>query len=321
MSAKKVIKAIRSYSSFLISSHVGAEGDALGGELALASLLTRLGKSAYIVNSDRPPDNYAFLPGVKKIRGNLSKDKFQAAFIIDCPDKQRIGNVLKLIDQAKPIINIDHHMDNKKFGQVNWIDSKASSVGEMIYRLFHLTQTKLTRNDALNIYTAMLTDTGSFRHANTDSTTHLIAGELLQLGIEPAKIYSRIYENNSMQDAAIVAKIISRMSFAVKNKIAWVKINKGILKKMKSRHEILDKIFDFAKSIKTVKTVIVFCQVDEHRVKLSLRSKSPIDVQKIAKLFSGGGHKCASGCTIKGSLKEAEQKVLKEIKKALNARY
>ena len=317
MGVNQLIRAIKEYSKFLITSHINAEGDALGSALALASLLRKLGKQAFVVNRDEVPENYSFLPGAAGVRQSLNKRSFQAAFIIDCADKDRIGSIAKLIDKEKLVINMDHHIDNKKFGKINWIDPRASSTGEMIYRLFELTQTKLDKKDALNIYTAIVTDTGSFRHSNTTSATLRIASELLKFGIEPAKTYSRVYENNSVENILLVAKIISKLSFSAGNKIAWVKIRTPEFKKIQASHEILDKILDFARSINTVKVVIIFSQVEKGLVKLSFRSKSPINVQRIAKIYDGGGHKFASGCTIRGSLKEAEQKVLRQLKQAL----
>lgn len=317
MSAKKVIRAIRKYTRFLLTSHIGLEGDALGSELALASLLRKLGKQVWLVNSDRAPANYGFLPGIKKIRHNLKKCDFQVAIIVDCPDKKRIGRIAQLIDQGTPIINIDHHTGNKEFGQVNWVNPHASSAGEMIYQLFKLKKVKLDKEDAFNIYTAIVTDTGSFRHFNTASSTHLVASQLLKLGINPAEIYSRIYENNSVEDVYLVNRIVSNLRFAADNKIAWVKINRGLFKKIEARREILDKILDFARSVNTVKIVIVFSEVGRRLIKLSLRSKPPVDVHRVASLFSGGGHKFASGCIIKGSLHEVEQRVLREAKRAL----
>ncbi|MBL7084864.1 MAG: bifunctional oligoribonuclease/PAP phosphatase NrnA [Candidatus Omnitrophica bacterium] len=319
MSAKKIIKAIKGYSKFLITSHVNVEGDALGSELALASLLRKLGKTVRIVNADKPPVSYNFLPGANKVSCNLNKRSFQAAAVIDCATNQRIGKVARLIGPEKPIINIDHHIDNKRFGKINWIDPKASSVGEMIYRLFTLTKTKLDKKDALNIYTAILTDTGSFRHSNTTSKTLSICSKLLKFGINPAKVYSEIYESHTVQDVSLVTRLISKLSFAANKKIAWVVIAENDFRKIKGRHEVLDKILDLAKAIDVVKVVIIFSRINNRLVKLSLRSKGPIDVQKIAKLFGGGGHKLASGCVIEGSLKEAEQKVLRQVKKALNS--
>lgn len=318
MNAKKVIQAIKKCSRFLIVSHVDLEGDALGSELALASLLNKLGKTAYIVTSDKKlVDNYKFLYGGKKIYRRLDSDKFEAVFIIDCANRERIGKISNLIGRKKLIINIDHHRDNQKFGQVNWIDPQASSTGEMIYRLFELTRTKLGKQDALTIYTAILTDTGSFRHANTTSRVFQICSRLLEFGVEPVKVYTKIYENNSAQDIALAAQIISKISFAANNRIAWLAINQSSLKQIQGKHEVFDKLLDFARSIGTVKVVLIFSQVNKGLIKLNLRSKSPVDVQKVARAFGGGGHKFASGCKFKGTLKQAKQALLKRVKQAL----
>jgi len=317
MSAEKIIETIKKHSEFLITSHIDLEGDALGSSLALASLLRKLGKRAFVVSNDRPPSNCRFLSGAKCIRHRLGRSRFEVAFIIDCPSRKRIGRVSKLIDREKLIINIDHHRDNERFGTVNWVDPGSSSTGEMIYRLFKLTRTKLDRKDALNIYTAILTDTGSFRHANTTGTVFYICSRLLKLGIEPVKVYTRIYENNSVQDAALLAKMFSRLSFTTDNKVAWLRISRDVFKRITGKHEILDKVFDYAKSIRTVKVVLIFAQKGSRLTKLSLRSKPPMDVQKVALSFGGGGHKFASGCLIKASLREAERVVLKQVRRLL----
>lgn len=317
MGKQEVVKAIKKYAKFLITAHVGLEGDALGSELALASLLRKLGKTAYIVNGEAVPSNYGFLPGAGKICQRLIGNDFQAVFIIDCSQKSRIGAVAGQIGCGLPIINIDHHIDNKGFGQVNWVDQHVSSAGEMIYHLFKLTKVKMDRDDAVNIFTAISTDTGSFRYSNTTSATFHICGELLKFGINPAQIYTKIYEGNSAQDVLYLAKIISRINFAAKAKVAWVRINQREFKRIKAKHEIIEKALDFAKSITTVEVVAIFSQLKPRLIKLSLRSKGAINVQKIALIFGGGGHICASGCTIKGSISEVEKKVLKQIRGAL----
>lgn len=318
MSAKKIIQAIKRYSKFLITSHIDLEADALGSELALASLLRKLGKSAFIVNAGRTSSIYRFLPGVETVSHHLAGRRAEAAFIIDCSNKSRAGYLADLINRDLPIINIDHHIGNKNFGHVNWVDSSASSTGEMIYELFELFKVGLDKSDALNIYTAILTDTGSFRHSNTSARTHHICSKLLGQGINPAKIYAQIYENNSLKDMRLLLKVTSRLHVVAKNRIAWIRINRSAFKGLKASPQILDRILDFAKAIDSVKVVLIFSQKGTGVVKLNLRSKSPVNVQRVAQSFGGGGHRFASGCTIKGSLKDVEKMVLKQVKKALN---
>jgi len=317
MSVRKVVKAINKYSSFLVTSHLDAEGDALGSELALASLLRKMGKRVCIVNNEKPSANYNFLSGIDKIRTKLKANTYDATLIVDCPSKKRIGTTLTLLKDVTRIINIDHHIDNQMFGEINWVDPEASCVGEMIYELFSLVDVKLDKKDALPIYIAMLTDTGSFRHANTTSKTLRIASELLKFGIKPAKAYSRIYEKNSAKDVSLGCAIISNLCFSANNQIAWAKIDQGTIRALNSKHEILDKVLDFAKSVSSVKVVAVFSQLSKNFIKVSLRSKAPVNIQKVALVFGGGGHKLASGCVIKTNIEEAEKMLIKEIKKVL----
>ncbi|MFC1699132.1 bifunctional oligoribonuclease/PAP phosphatase NrnA [Candidatus Omnitrophota bacterium] len=326
MSKGKVIQAIKRHSNFLISSHVGLEGDALGSELALASLLGKLGKRALIINNDAVPANYSFLAKAKQALaiGSLGKETlrkirnnyFQAAIILDCSQKHRIGKVISLIDHL-PVINIDHHLDNKGFGQINWIDPGASSAGEMVYHLFAQAKLCLDKDDALNLFTAISTDTGFFRHANATSATFHICAELVKLGVSPAEIYSRVYEDNSAQQAGYLGKIISRMRFVAGKQIAWTEIRPAEFSKISGKHEVMDRVLDFARSIKTVQVAIIFSQVNKDLIKVSLRSKPPVNVQKIALSFGGGGHRCAAGCVLQGGMKQAVEIILKHTRRIL----
>ncbi|MFH1045417.1 MAG: bifunctional oligoribonuclease/PAP phosphatase NrnA [Candidatus Omnitrophota bacterium] len=316
MSIEQVSKALKKYSHFLITSHFNAEGDALGSTLALASLLRKMGKRVEMVNSDSISFNYAFLPGVHSIAKRPRSSSFEAVCVVDCPILKRIGAIAEFI-KDKPLIVIDHHIDNKKFGQVNWVDPRASSVGEMVYSLFKRLKVSLDKKDALNIYIAMLTDTGSFRHANTTSNVLHTAAELLKFGLEPSVVYSRIYEQNSLEEMRNVARVILGFSFEQEDKIAWVELSKAMCRAVEWRNELLEKVFDFARSISPVKVAIVFSHLGADTLKVSFRSKPSVNVQKIAGCFGGGGHKCASGCRIQGDLREMQQKVLAEVKKAV----
>jgi phosphoesterase RecJ-like protein len=318
MSMNQVIKAIKKNSRFLITSHVSAEGDALGSALALASLLRKKGKKAYVVNADKTPSNYTFLPGAKKILSNIKASAFDVAIIVDCPVIQRIGNIVNVINN-KPIIVIDHHIDNKRFGKINWIDPDASSVGEMIFALFKKMRVKIDKKDALNLYAALLTDTGSFKHANTSAKVLEIASELVRCGVVPSDIYRKIYETNTQEDVMYLAKLISSLSFTANGKIAYLEIKKNMCKKIDGRAELIDRVFDFAKSIYKVKAVVLFYELSGNLVKLSLRSKHPVNVQKVAKKFGGGGHCCASGGRINGKYNQIRNSVLNELKRTVKA--
>ena len=152
MSIEKVIQTIKDKDNFLITTHINPECDALGSELAFSGLLKRLGKSCFIVNEETPPREYKFLPGINSIKTikhlNQIKD-FNIAVVLDCSDLNRTGKVSKLITQDKFIINIDHHISNTRFGDVNWVQTKSSCVCEMVYRLYKRLKVPFDRNAAL----------------------------------------------------------------------------------------------------------------------------------------------------------------------------
>ena len=171
---KAVIEAIKNNKKFLITAHVNLEGDSLGSQLAMKELLTGMGKAAFILDNDPVPEHYRFLPKAGEISNRLDKvEDFDAAVVLDCPTLKRTGKVKDIISKSPSlVINIDHHISNEKFGGINWVDPHASSAGEMVYRLFKEIGVKLTKEVALSLYIAILTDTGSFNYDNTSRVTH-----------------------------------------------------------------------------------------------------------------------------------------------------
>ena len=166
--------------TFLVSSHINLEGDALGSELALASLLKRLGKKVFVLNQDSAPAEYSFLPGLKSVIHENSPLEYDVAILADCSDISRIGKITKVIKKDALMINIDHHISNTKFGDINWVEPYASCACEIVYKLFKHLKMKINKAEALLLYTGILADTGSFKYSATSSFTHKVASELLE---------------------------------------------------------------------------------------------------------------------------------------------
>lgn len=311
---RETINIINNYNKFLITSHIDPEGDALGSQLALAKLLEKKGKFVNIVNDQKIPDNYNFLPGIDKISSELKGD-FEIAIFLDSPIISRIGKVINLIDlKSKTIVNIDHHISNTNFGDVNWVDIESSSCGEMVYKLFKGLDEEIDKESALNLYTAIFVDTGSFRYSNTTSQTHRIAAELLNYGIKPEEVYEKVYETNTAAEVKLLGLALSRVCLSRDNKICWVKITREMLKTLKIELKKTDEFINFARSIAGVEVAILFTERRKNEIKISFRSKGRIDVNKLAQFFGGGGHRTASGCRIKGSLGEIEKNVITKTK-------
>lgn len=321
---KEVIKAINANSKFLITAHINLEGDSLGSQLAMKELLISMGKKAYILDSDAVPDHYKFLPKADEVSNDLDKiEPFDAAVVLDCPTLKRAGRVNKIIkENAKVVINIDHHISNEKFGDINWVDPNASSAGEMVYRLYKETGAKLTKEVALSLYIAILTDTGSFNYDNTSSVTHEIAGELLGYGLDPALVSESVYERRSLEDIRLLALVLDTLKINGDGNVAYLEVTRGMLNKTGADIAKSEGLINYARSIDKVKVAVLFKEdlKEKRKINISFRSKGngeTIDVNKIASVFGGGGHMRASGCVITGSLEEAKKKVLAEVEKEI----
>lgn len=338
MSLKKVVDCIRRHKNFLITSHTNLEGDALGSELAFYLLLKKLGKGAVIVNEDDVPCEYDFLPqksNIKKfssksgipphLKSQVEKDnlkkriRFDCLVVLDCSDLRRTGTVYKINTGNTPILNIDHHISNQRFGDVNWVDLDSSSCSEMIYKLYKKLGITLDRDAAILLYVGILTDTGSFRYSNATSFTHKAVSELLKHNIDIPQIFKNIYENITFQDTKLLARILSDMRSSAGGKIAWLKIKRNILKNKKLSFDLSETLLNFGRAIKDVEVCVLFKENLGARdeVRVNFRSQGKVDVNRIASFFGGGGHKAASAATIKGNIDQIRRRVLNKIQESL----
>lgn len=323
MSLKKCVECVKKHKFFLITSHTSPEGDALGSELALLSLLKKLNKVGVIYNADKFPPEYGFLPGKERI--NIFKKsaypiKFDCMAVVDSSDLGRIGEVYKLnLISGKPILNIDHHISNKKFGDVNWVEPYASSCAEMIYRLYKALNVHPDKETALALYVGILTDTGSFHYANTSSFTHRVVAELLKYNLNTVQIYKNIYENIPFKDLQYLAKVLRLIKLGGQGKIAWLKLPASALKIQGLSFDLSEHILSFCRAIRGIEVVAIFKENlgAKNEIRVNFRSQGKADVNKIARQFGGGGHKTASGATIKGDIDNVVKRVLAKIKEEL----
>lgn len=318
MSLNEICLSIKKHNNFLITAHTSPEGDALGSQLGFYNLIKKLGKRATIICDDQLPAGYDFLPGIKHIRclGKKFKYiKFDCLVVLDCADLKRTGRVYQLNTHNKPVVNIDHHISNKIFGDVNWVDAHTSSCSEMIYKLSKRLGLPMDKHTALVLYTGIMTDTGSFRYSNTSSSTFKIAAELLKFGVNVAGVYRHAYENIPPQQVKLLLKILSNIKFFAQGRIATFKIDAELKKAKISGIDLADYVLTFGRAIKGVEVVILLKHSLGLRsfVRVNLRSQGRVDVNKIASFFGGGGHKAAAGCTIAGGVPVVRRKVIAKI--------
>ena len=319
MSIRTVKQAIKKFNKFLITSHINPEGDAIGSQVAMACLLRKLGKESVMLDESPVPQVLKFLPGSENICREMPQDfNYQAVIMLDCPDLTRIGRVNEYIKKDSAIINIDHHISNINFGNYNWVDPDISSAGEMVYDLFRAFKLKIDMEEALSLYAAIMTDTGSFRYSNTSSKTHRIIAELIDIGVKPYEMHTKIYETSSVQDTNLLGEALQTMKLTEDGKVAWLWVTKDMLKKTKASLEGTEGIINFARSIDGVEIAILFRETGtDERVKVSFRSKGKVDVNKLAGVFGGGGHPTASGCSVFGKMEDVEKKVLDAAKEMI----
>jgi len=322
VSLNEICRSIKKYNNFLIAAHTSPEGDALGAQLGFYRLIKKLGKQATIVSDDPLPYGYDFLPGVQHIR-RLSKEfkyiKFDCLVVLDCADLKRTGRVYKLCRDNKPVLNIDHHISNQIFGDVNWVDAQASSCSEMIYKLYKRLHLAMDKDTALVLYTGIMTDTGSFRYANTSGFTFKVAAELLKFGVNVAQVYRYTYENIPAQEVKLLLEILSKIKFFGQGRIAAFQIDSGLYSGKKSAMDLADQCLTFGRAIRGVEVVVLFKDSLslKSQVRVNLRSQGRVDVNKIAAFFGGGGHKTAAGCTLPGKVPAVRRKVIARICQSL----
>lgn len=318
---KKVLDALRKHKSFLISTHVNPDPDALGSELSMAIYLRALGKDVHIVNEEPAPQRLAFLPQARQVRGYAkSRDiACDAAIILDCGELDRIGKVQKLISSGTFVVNIDHHVTNDFFGDINLVEPKASSTAEVLYALFKESGHALTKDLAFNLYVGVMTDTGSFRFENTTARTHAICADLMRFGFSVTDIYRKVYASIPYKDLKEFTKLISRFDVLYSGRVVCIELSRTILARFSKQFDLRDTIFQFLRAMHGVDVFVIFTEVGARKTRINLRSSSKFDVAKLASVFSGGGHKRASGCTIDKGMKEARQTFLGRIGKLLRA--
>jgi phosphoesterase RecJ-like protein len=278
-------------------------------------MLKALNKDAYVVLRDRVPPAYEVLPGSELVivQDDVT-DTYDAAFIIECSDVERPG-LPGLGNQF--VVNIDHHSTTVPFGDINWIDSTAAAVGEMIYNLCKALGVEVTKEIAECIYTALLTDTGSFHFSNTTERTLKIASELVRRGVEPARVSQALFYSNSYSKIRLLGLVLSNIERDESGRIAWITMDRATMYETGASEEDSDGIVNHALSIDEVEAVAFFKELSPGAYRVSLRSKGKHNVAKVAELFGGGGHRNAAGCRITADLEEVKQLIIEGLQNCL----
>ncbi len=302
----QVVELIENKNRFGITTHIKPDGDGVGSSLGLCWLLRSLGKSAEVIVRGEIPVSYRSLPGADEIRDIESlDDDYDAIFIIECSDLERPG-IKGLEDQFT--VNIDHHATSEHFGTINWIDSTASAVGEMIYNLCKAIGGRVSREIAECVYMALVTDTGSFHFSNTTDRTLKVASELIKAGAKPATISEAVYNNYPWSRIELMRQVLATVRRDESGKVAILRQTLEMRKIAEAVDGDNNGFVNIPLAAREVLAVVYMREVGPDEYRVSLRSKGDINVAKVAETFGGGGHRNAAGLRVEGgwNLKERE---------------
>lgn len=318
-SFKKISELLKNSEKFLITTHTNPDGDAIGSQLALCSLFREMGKKSEIINPFPLPEKYNFLPDSKSVKCRVSsKEKFDALWVLDCSDWGRTGNIQNLRLQVRATVNLDHHPDNTFYGDYNYVKINASCTGEIIYEFIKFLKYPIGFSRAMDLYTAVVTDTGCFRFPNVCSQTHLMVAELLEENIPCTQIVKWIYDDKRMPVMKLLGMILSTLQTSSDGQIAWIQVTQEMYDKTGAKEEDTEDFVNYLGSISGVKIALFFRESRGNGVRVCIRSQDEkVEVNLIARHFGGGGHTKAAGFCLSGPLSVAEKKVLEWVKQSL----
>lgn len=308
---QEILKQIEQRQRFLLTSHARPDGDAVGSALACSQILRLMGKEAEVVLRDGVPRIYQPLPFADTVvTAERVNGKYEAAIILECDSIQRT-RLQGLEDRF--LINIDHHVSGRPFAHVNWIDPKAVATAELVYKLAGEAGVKISPEIATCIYTAVLTDTGSFMFEGTNEHTFALARELVLAGADPAHCARNVYFGHSTAKMRLLGAALSNLHR--EGPLAWIWVTREQMEQAGAKEEDCEGLVNYALSIHDVEVAAFFRELSDGRFRVSLRSKGQLNVSTVAQQFGGGGHECASGCALDGPLSIAVSRVVEQLRR------
>jgi phosphoesterase RecJ-like protein len=318
----EIVGRLRQGGRVLISSHVSPDGDSIGSQLAMYDLCKLCNCEPMIVNHDSAVPRYLFLAKhglVDVYSTDKTYPRFDCAVLLEAPEISRIGDVQKLLHPDCFVINIDHHADNVGYGQINYVNAKAEAVGMLVYDLFHEAGLPITRDNADELFTAILTDTGRFRFSNTTSAAMRLAADLLDVGANPKRIGDALYACYSEQQMRLIGELMASMEIHHNGRTCLLLSDRRLRDKHRGDADEVEGLVDYSLYTCGVKVGALLRELEPNRTKISLRSHGEVDVSAIARVHGGGGHHNAAGCHLNYHFTQAKSILLEQIEKALPA--
>jgi bifunctional oligoribonuclease and PAP phosphatase NrnA len=307
-----VLQQIEQRDRFVLTSHARPDGDAIGSALACCQVLRHMGKQADVVLHDGVPRIYRALPFADQVlQANRVAGNYDAAIILECDSIHRTR--LEGLEN-RFLISIDHHVSGRPFADVNWIDPHAVATGEMVFRLAREAGTPVSPEIATCLYTALMTDTGSFMFQGTNEHTFALARELVLAGADPSHCARSIYFAHSVAKMRLLGEALRNLK--TEEHVGWTWVTQAQMDNCEAREEDCEGLVNYVLSIGEVEVAAFFRELPDGRFRVSLRSKGQLDVARVAERFGGGGHECASGCSLDGPLAQAVRQVLEMLRRS-----
>jgi phosphoesterase RecJ-like protein len=317
---KRLKRYIETSKKIAIVSHINPEADAIGSSLALFHFITSMKKEVVVINKTGVPETLKFLPGSERIKRSLPSD-VDLYIILDTASLKRTGFEIAKNKDTPPIINIDHHVTNEKFGNLNLIDPEASATAVIIFRFFRHINFPMTEEIMINIYAGMFEDTGGFSYQNTNAECFRIATFMVKNGLDPSYVARMLKEEVPARKYLLLGEALSTLKIYPKIKTATMFVRMDMKRKVGASWEDTDGFVDYPKSIKGIKVGVLFNEREDGTIKVSMRSKEDVDISWVAREFGGGGHKNAAGFELKKeevkNIKKYERELFKRLKMAM----
>lgn len=315
----QIVALLKQSSRILVASHVHPDGDALGSLLALGLALEEMAKKVTLYNESAVPAVYRFLPSATRVVPRVYAAKpYDVALILDCGDIERVGKALRTIAQIPVLVNIDHHVTNPHYGHLQLVDTSACATAEIVYRLIKALEVPLSSAMATCIYTGILTDTGSFRFANTNREAFAICEEMMRYGVDPYQVAQHVYGTYSLGRIKLLNLALDSIELSPSGRVSLMALTHHMFDETGTHPEDVDGLINYARRIQDVKVAVLIQErtnghnnhgTSRKPFHVSLRSDGSVDVAEIATRFGGGGHHSAAGFSVEGTLPELKEQM------------
>lgn len=293
----QIVAVIREAKRILVATHIHPDGDALGSQLAMGEILTAMGKQVFLYSESEISHLYSFLPGSDKLRTELPDlGDFDCVLALDCGDCFRLGLKREELLAVSSVVVIDHHAGHRDFGVLRWVDPHRASTGEMVFELSEALGVDLSYEAAYCLYTAIVSDTGSFKYSSTTAETFRVAGALLGKGVKPSDVAGKLFDNFSANRLRLMKDVLETLTLYDDDRIAMISVTQAMFDATSTEPADTETFINYPRSLKTVKVAAFVKEAPAGMISVSMRSKSHYDVAKVAAKFGGGGHRNAAGC-------------------------